>query len=123
MNPRTGVRGPSLFKLEWWNHYDAIVNDSGEITNNKSESFNSQMKLTIPKASNIIGILKSIQDEDAISQGKFNAALIGNVTNDSHNKRTKKYLERKERLKKILNQYKTLDLKDYMDALNTFYND
>ena len=59
INPRTQKRGRPVFKLEHWNHYSAVMSDSPELTNNKSESFNSQMKTIIPKK-NFFAILKGI---------------------------------------------------------------
>ena len=123
VNPRTGRRGRPRFKLEYWNHFDAVVNDSGEITNNKSEAFNSLMKITIPMAPNIFAILKAIQDEDAISNAKFKAAIAGNVSSDPNPSRTKRYIERRNKLKGLVVQYGTLELKDYMEALMSFHND
>ena len=122
VNPRTGRRGKPRFKFEYWNHYDVVVNDSGEITNNKSEAFNCVMKITIPMAPNIFGILKAIKDEEALSNAKFSASLAGNVNSDRHPSRTKKYCERKEKLRDLLVQYSSLTLDKYMEALMTFFN-
>ena len=97
--------------------------DSAEITNNKSESFNSQMKITIPMAPNIFAILKGIQDEDSISYAKLAACLAGNDSADPNPGRTRRYCERNDKLKRLLVQYETLELKDYMDALMCFYNE
>lgn len=123
VNLRTGMRGRPRFKYEYWNHFDIVSNDSGEITNNKSEAFNSLMKITIPMAPNIFTILKAIQDEDAISNAKFRAAIAGNVNSDPNPSRTKRYIDRKNKLKGLLEQYATLELKDYMEALMSFHND
>ena len=123
VNPRTGLRGNPHFKLEYWNHFDSVVNDSGEVTNNKSEAFNCLMKITIPMAPNIFAILKAIKDEDAISEAKFAASLAGNVNSDRNPSRTKRYCERKNKLKALCVQYDSLTLKKYMEALMTFFND
>ena len=112
-----------MFKLEHWNHYNAVMSDSVELTNNKSESYNLQMKITIPMKPNIYPILKGIQDEDSVSSAKFAACLAGNGAEDHNCGRTKKYCERKDKLKRLLSYYKSLPWKDYMDALMAFIND
>ena len=123
VNPRTGLRGQPRFKFEYWNHYDCVVNDSGELTNNKSEAFNSLMKITIPMAPNIFAILQAIKDEDAISEAKFAASLAGNVNSDRNPSRTKRYCERKDKLRALLVQYNSVSLNKYMEAVMTFFND
>ena len=80
------------------------------------------MKITILMAPNIFGILKAIKDEKALSNAKFSASLAGNVNSDRHPSRTKKYCERKEKLKDLLVQYNSLTLDKYMEALMTFFN-
>ena len=51
------------------------MNGEGEITNNYSEAYNSQMKITVSMAPNIFAILKAIQDEEAIGHQKIAAVL------------------------------------------------
>ena len=119
VNLRTEMRGRPRFKNEQWNHFDIVPNDSGEMTNNTSEAFNALMKM----APNIFTILKAIQDEDGISNAKFRAALTGNVSSNPNSSRTKRYIERKNKLKGLLEQYGTLELKDYVEALMSFHND
>ena len=123
LNPRTQKRGRPVFKLEHWNHYSAVMSDSPELTNNKSESFNSQMKITIPMKPNIFAILKGIQDEDSLSAAKFAACLAGNGAEDPISGRTKKYCKRQDKIKSLVSQYKSLPLKDYINALMAFFND
>ena len=67
LNPRTQQRGRPMFNLVHWKHNNAVMTDSTEITNNKSESYNSQMKITRPMKPNIFAILKGIQDEDTVN--------------------------------------------------------
>ena len=73
-------------------------------------------------APNIFAILKAIKDEDAISEAKLAASLAGNVNSDRNPSRTKRYCERKEKLKALLLQYDSLSLNKYMEALMTFFN-
>ena len=93
------------------------------MTNNKSEAFNSLMKITIPMAPNIFSILQAIKDEDAMSEAKFAASLAGNVNSDRNPSRTKRYCERKDKLRALLVQYNSVSLNKYMEAVMTFFND
>ena len=99
------------------------MSDSPELTNNKSESFNSQMKITIPMKPNIFAILKGIQDEDSLSSAKFAACLAGNGAEDPNSGRTKKYCKRQDKIKSLVSQYKSLPLRDYINGLMAFFND
>ena len=116
------MRGRPVFKHEHWNHYNLVMYDSAEITNNKSESFNSQMKITIPMAPNIFAILQGIQDEDNLGHGKLAACLAGNNSADPNPGRTRRYIERNDKLKRLCFQYGTVKLGDYIDVLCCLYN-
>ena len=81
------------------------------------------MKITIPMSPNIFAILKGIQDEESISYAKFAACLSGNESAAPNPARTKRYCARNDKLKRLLVQYETSELKDYMDALKCSYTE
>ena len=122
VNPRTNNRGQPKFKLSYWNHYDCVMNGEGEITNNYSEAYNSQMKITVSMAPNIFAILKAIQDEEAIGHQKIAAVLAGNGSADPNPARSKKYRDSKMKLKAVVDKYEKVSTADYIQAVMSHFN-
>ena len=122
-NTRSGKRGSSKFKLAYWNHYECVAEGDGEVTNNYSEAYNSQMKLTIGGSPNLYAILQALKDEEAIGHSKIANVLAGNDRTDPNPARTKKYEDKKRRIKSIVDQYGKVSLNDYFEALMSHFND
>ena len=74
---KTKSQGRPPFCIENWNHFYAVLSETTELTNNKSEAYNSAMKLSIPHRPNMWAILAGIKGKDMISYTKVSASLAG----------------------------------------------
>ena len=98
------------------------MNGEGEITNNYSEAYNSQMKITVSMAPNIFAILKAIQDEEAIGHQKIAAVLSGNGSADPNPARSKNYRDSKLKLKAVVDKFEKISTADYIQAVMSHFD-
>ena len=105
-----------MFSYDLWNKYDAVLAGTDDLTNNKSEAWNSVSKIGMPMKSNVYSIQKLIRDEEALAQARFHAALSGGIR-DQNPGRTKKRLEMFKSLRQIVEQYNNLPNKMYLDDI------
>ena len=75
------------------------------------------MKATKGMSPNLYAILQAIKDEEAFRHSKNVSVLAGNARPDPNPSRTKKFEDKKRRLKAVVNQYGMIPVCDYMEAL------
>ena len=83
-----------------WNKYEDVMNDK-QLTNNRSETWNSVSKLDKIKNASLWTVLDTIRKEEALGRGKLLSVVVGSSPVD-HPARKKKEKERREQLRVIL---------------------
>ena len=71
-----------------------------DLTSNRSEAYNSAMKISSRMKPNIWCILKQLKDEEALNNFKITNALSSVLVKDEHPGRTRKCVQRAENLTK-----------------------
>ena len=123
VNKRTQVRGKPKFSMNLWVKYEAVKEGREDLTSNRSEAWNSANKISIPMKPNIWVVCKAIKEEEGLARAKLHAAMGGNPPSDPNPGRTKKRVNRTMALKKIVDQYGSLPITTYLDALVSHFND
>ena len=119
-NPEIPRRKPK-FPVFLWNKYEDVVNNE-QLTNNRSETWNSVSKLDKIKNASLWTVLDTIRKEEALGRGKLLSAAVGSSPVD-HPARKMKEEKRREQLKDILGKWGEVDLSGYFAMLAGHYND
>ena len=62
INKRTNVRGKPRFEFELWNKYSSVLSDQPDLTSNRSEAWNSAMKICLPRKPGVWVVCKAIRE-------------------------------------------------------------
>lgn len=119
-NPDLPRRQPK-FPITLWNkNKEALAED--EVTNNRSENWNSVSKLGMSMHPSLWSLLELFQKEDALARTKLNSVALG-TPNIDHPARQKKAAEKKEKLKKVLELWGKVSVEDFFNMVAAHYND
>ena len=87
-----------------------------DLTSNRSEAYNSAMKISSRMKPNIWCILKQLKDEEALNSFKITNALSSHPMKDDNPGRTRKRLQRAENLAKVVNTWGSFSPEMYVKA-------
>ena len=132
INKRSGNRKHPKFNHNLWNKHQAIVNEE-DLTTNSSEGYNHQLRLSIPKNSNLWKLICHLIKEDSLNAWKIRDAITQSTRHggagDDHatvspstNARSAERLRRREELKNIVRQYQELPIKKWMNMIVAYYD-
>jgi hypothetical protein len=142
VSPKTGKRGPGLYKIPVWNKFEEVRQGDVDLTSNRfviiiintiletiiitiffgrSEAFNSAMKISSRMKPNLWALLKQLQDEESLNSYKIANALGAHPLKDDHPGRTRRRLERAEQLAKIVCSWGTISTEAYIKALASHF--
>ena len=119
-NPEIPRRKPK-FPVFLWNKYADVMNNE-QLTNNRSETWNSVSKLDKVKNASVWTVLDTIRKEEALGRAKLLSAAVGSSPVD-HPARKMKEQKRREQLRDILGKWGEVDISGYFAMLAGQYND
>ena len=120
MNPRTGRRNPPSFKHSLFSKYTNILEDQ-DTTTNRSEGFNLQLKLSIPRNANLWALINQFRREDALVANKLREAALG-IFPEAGKTKNKDRKNRRKRLFELVSNYERMSTNDYMRYVVDFYS-
>ena len=119
-NPNLPRRKPRI-PLEIWNKHQSVMMNE-ELTNNSSENWNSVSKIGLNMNPNIWVILNMFKREESLARTKINSTALGTAAID-HPARRKKVQEKREKLRRVLEQFDKVSVEDFMNMVVAHYND
>ena len=118
-NPTLPRRKPK-FEHKVWSKFKDVINDE-EVTNNRSENWNSVSKLGMTMNASIWSVLEMFTKEEALARAKIHSLALGTLTID-HPARRKKCEERRSKLRSVLTEWDSLSLQVYFNMVASHYN-
>ena len=104
-----------------WSCYESVLSGT-DLTTNVAESWNSVNKLSTVAKPNMWGLIRMFQKEESMARAKYTNVMCGRWV-DQNPSRTKRTIEKKERLKQLVEKFDHMNLKDYIESVSTFYNE
>ena len=114
-------RKKTRYTIDLWNHYQAVL-DGEDVTTNLSESWNAANKLSLEMKPNLWSVIDSFKREEAGARAKI-VSFSTHSYLDPNPGRTAKRKAKREKPKTILERFKELPIKDYMNMLIAHFND
>ena len=75
-NKRTELWGKPKFSFGLWNKYSEIKDGQADLTSNRSEAYNSAVKISLLMKPNLWVICKTVTEEEGIAMGVFLAGIL-----------------------------------------------
>ena len=115
---RGKTRWPPSFSIDKWNIYHEILNDT-PMTNNGLEQWNGQLNANQPGKQTVQKSIRAFQREVTIAEVK-RAEITGGTYRDQHPGRTKKLVDRNNKLKLIIVNFELDSCKDFVNKILPF---
>ena len=81
------------------------------------------MKISLPMKPNVWTVCKALQKEESLAHTKYLAAISGEALLDPNPLRTKKRLDKFQKLRGIVTQYNKIPITDYINMMSAHFND
>ena len=98
--------------------YTNILEDQ-DTTTNRSEGFNLQLKLSIPRNANLWALITQFRREDALVASKLREAALG-IFPEAGKTKNKNRQNRRNRLFELVSNYKSMSTDEYMRYIVDF---
>ena len=109
---RNHRRTAPLFPIDMWNSYQYVIDDLPR-TNNAVEGWHNAFINRVGKHhTSMTGFIRTLQTEQGVNESLFEQLSIGRE--DVIPKKRRKYKDYNERLKNVVSNYDSNDIKDYL---------
>ena len=92
-----------------------------DTTTKRSEGLNLQIKLSLPRNSNVWGLITQFRKEDALVHTKLHEAAIG-VNHEAGRLSTKNREAKRDQLRSLVSNFYKVSPKDYLGHILGFYS-